>query len=78
MQDDHLNVTVSDRRLIIDPKYPHLGASPDGHVKCSCCGDGVIVHFPAAIIFFWRPLVIYLECTTDGGFTLKKKQYSCR
>ena len=24
------------------PKWPHLGASPDGIVECSCCGKGVL------------------------------------
>lgn len=28
--------------LVIDPKYPFLGASPDGMVCCSCCGKGVL------------------------------------
>ena len=27
---------------MINPQYPHLGASPDGFIKCSCCGEGVI------------------------------------
>ena len=28
--------------LVIDPKYPFLGASPDGIVCCACCGKGVL------------------------------------
>ena len=28
--------------LVIDPKFPFLGASPDGMVCCSCCGKGVL------------------------------------
>ncbi len=38
----HLNLTINDRGLVILPQYPHLGASPDGYVKCHCCGSGVI------------------------------------
>ena len=38
----HLNLTITARGLVIHPEYPHLGASPDGYVKCSCCGCGVI------------------------------------
>ena len=28
--------------LVINSLYPHLGASPDGLVSCSCCGDGLV------------------------------------
>ena len=28
--------------LVINPKYPHMGASPDGRVDCTCCGRGVL------------------------------------
>jgi hypothetical protein len=28
--------------LVINPIYPHLGASPDGRVDCVCCGSGVL------------------------------------
>ena len=38
----HLNLTITDRGLVIHPDYPYLGATPDGFVKCSCCGCGVI------------------------------------
>ena len=36
---NHRNFTVNDRRLVI---HPHFGPSPDGFVKCDCCGCGVI------------------------------------
>ena len=41
-QEHHLNLTVSDSRLIIHPQYPYLGATPDGFIKCDCCGQGVL------------------------------------
>lgn len=28
--------------LIVHTDYPHLGASPDGLIACSCCGDGLL------------------------------------
>ena len=28
--------------LILHPSYPFIGASPDGIVKCSCCGTGTL------------------------------------
>lgn len=37
----HESLTVSDSGLHIDPRWPHLGASPDGIVDCKCCGMGV-------------------------------------
>ena len=28
--------------LVVNPLYPHLGASPDGIISCSCCGTGLL------------------------------------
>ena len=28
--------------LVLNPKWPHLGASPDGLVQCDCCGKWVV------------------------------------
>ena len=28
--------------LIVNPAWPFLGASPDGSIKCTCCGMGVL------------------------------------
>ncbi len=28
--------------LTINPLYPFLGASPDGHIQCECCGQGLL------------------------------------
>ena len=39
---DHINFVVSLAGLNVNPKYPHLGASPDGYVSCDCCGKGLI------------------------------------
>ena len=39
---DHVNSVVSLAGLNVNPKYPHLGASPDGYVSCDCCGKGLI------------------------------------
>ncbi|XP_060753973.1 uncharacterized protein LOC132864548 [Neoarius graeffei] len=38
----HRDFMVEDSGLIISPDYPHLGASPDGKIKCSCCGMGIL------------------------------------
>ena len=42
MKVHHTNFTVSSSGLVLNPKWPHLGASPDGIVNCSCCGRGVL------------------------------------
>ena len=38
----HQNFTVIDNRLFIDPKWPFIGASPDGIICCLCCGKGAL------------------------------------
>ena len=42
MKPFHEDLTVVESGLIINPKYPHLGASPDGVVSCNCCGTFVL------------------------------------
>lgn len=38
MKTKHNNLTIRDSGLIINPKYPYIGASPDAIVQCTCCG----------------------------------------
>ena len=38
----HEDFEVKDSGLVINPSYPHLGASPDGFVSCRCCGLGIL------------------------------------
>ena len=33
---------MRDAGLVLNPKWPHIGASPDGAISCSCCGRGVV------------------------------------
>ena len=40
MSESHENFVMSDSGLHVNPKWPHLGASPDGLVECACCGQG--------------------------------------
>jgi len=40
MKNNHESFEISDAGLYINPIAPHLGASPDGMVSCSCCGPG--------------------------------------
>ena len=39
---EHKNFSMCTCGLFIHPLYPHLGASPDGVITCTCC-DGVAV-----------------------------------
>ena len=38
----HQNFTCT-KALAINPLYPHLGASPDGFISCTCCGNDDLV-----------------------------------
>ena len=42
MKESHSNFSVCDVGLVINPKWPYLGATPDGKVSCTCCGKGII------------------------------------
>ena len=41
-KDKHTNFHVSRSGLVVDPNYPFFGASPDGLIRCDCCGTGVL------------------------------------
>lgn len=38
----HENFRCTTAGLVINPQYPHLGATPDGFVTCTCCGEGLV------------------------------------
>ena len=63
---------------MIDPRYPHLGATPDGFITCSCCGSGVVevkCPFCCTEKSFSEASSSYsfsLESTGDGNFKLKE------
>lgn len=38
----HDTFNIQESGLVLSPKYPFMGASPDGLIKCKCCGDGVL------------------------------------
>ena len=43
VNDMHTNFSVSESGLHIYPGHPHLGATPDGLIECTCCeGKGVL------------------------------------
>ena len=42
MMENHPMFNVRDSGLTLNPKWPYLGASPDGIVTCECCSKGVV------------------------------------
>lgn len=41
-QNDHQDGTVGPCGLVVHLDLPHLGASPDGKLECSCHGSGIL------------------------------------
>lgn len=57
-QESHADMSVVECGLVINPEWPHLGASPDGIVQCTCCGKGVLeIKCPYCNILKWMLLV---------------------
>lgn len=77
-QTNHRQFDISCCGLIVNPTYPHMGATPDGIVTCECCGRGVLeIKCP----FSCRDKSFAEAATTnsrffltenDGVFTLKR------
>ena len=42
MKDEHTELSCTSSGLHVNPRYPHLGATPDRIVKCDCCENGLI------------------------------------
>jgi hypothetical protein len=42
MAERHEGLVIEDSGLVINPQWPHIGASPDGIVNCTCCGKGTL------------------------------------
>lgn len=38
----HINFSMNNSGLVINPSLPYLGASPDGIINCDCCGKGCL------------------------------------
>ena len=67
----HESLIISDSGLNIDPRWPYLGASPDGIVYCKCCGRGACeIKCPYA----YRNSKI-AEAADQKNFCLKKDEF---
>ena len=75
----HSCCTFSESGLVINPSYPHLGATPDGIVQCACCRKGVIeVKSPykckeKSFMEASQEYTFCLNRTADGNFILNPK-----
>ena len=52
-QSQHKNLRVSKCGLFVSVEYPFIGASPDGTVECSCCGQRICEVKVSIHPFFW-------------------------
>ena len=74
----HDNFQVSDSGLVINPEWPHIGASPDGVVECTCCGKGVLeikcpyCHRDSSIVTAAREDPKFCLKEVDGVLSLDK------
>ena len=68
----HANILeVTDSGIVINPKWPFIGASPDGIVDCYCCGKGVLeIKCP----YSHRHESIEAAASNDPNFCLKKDE----
>lgn len=64
---DHSSFSLETTGLHVNPKYPHLGASPDGLISCSCCGKGWLeIKCPYSVRHTTPMNASYLKATEDG------------
>ena len=72
---DHNDFQLSESGLVINPKWPVIGASPDGVVSCICCGNGVLeIKCP----YSHQNTHIQDAASQDSTFCLKKVDGSLR
>jgi len=67
VKSNHTNLHVKECGLFINPKWPFVGASPDGIITCDCCPKGVLeIKCP----FCHRDESIAAAITSDKNFCL--------
>ena len=67
-ESNHKKVTFSETGLVVSSEYPHLGASPDLILNCSCHGKFVVeIKCPESIKMYAPSIhnLNYLECDDD-------------
>ena len=71
--EEHNNFSFKPTGLHVSPSYSHLGASPDGLISCSCCGEGLIKITCPYKHQYYHPNSVndrnfYLSRSKDGHF----------
>ena len=75
----HQGFSCTKSGLIINPLYPHLGASLDGFISCSCCGDGLVEIKCPYSVKDDHPDVLRVKPKTflnEHGFVMTHKYYT--
>ena len=68
----HANILeVTDSGIVINPKWPFIGAVPDGIIDCYCCGKGVL---EIKCSYSHRYESIEAAAGNDHSFCLKKDE----
>ena len=69
----HRDFELKNTGLHINTKFPHLGATPDGLISCSCCGQGVLeIKCPFSIRNASPCTAAYMYLETTGSGRLKR------
>lgn len=75
----HVNFKIQKCGLFVNPKMPHLGASPDGLCICDCCGMGIIeiksLFKHKEEIIKNIPLKDKMFCLDNNGFLKRNHAY---
>ena len=77
MQEKHQSFEFQMAGLYINPLSPHLGASPDGLVSCSCCsGSGVLeIKCPFSVKDSAPTSALYVELKEGATLLSRKHKY---
>ncbi|KAK7495255.1 hypothetical protein BaRGS_00013437, partial [Batillaria attramentaria] len=71
MAESHVGFCAEKCGLFVNPEFPYIGASPDGLVKCTCCGSGCLeVKCP----FKHKLKTVRQACQEDKTFCLQFDQ----
>ncbi len=73
----HERFMISRSGLVLNSKYPFMGASPDGIVSCQCCGRGVLeIKCPYSCrnktLSEFEGEVSFLEKSQEGKMEIKR------
>ncbi|XP_035981353.1 uncharacterized protein LOC118556891 [Fundulus heteroclitus] len=73
---DHVGFEVTQCGFFVNPKFPEVGASPDGLVHCICCGRGCI---EIKCSYKYRDLTVIEACnSSDRNFCLELQEGEMR